>query len=314
MSLSSKSGELPIVFFIGAGRSGTTALSECIGQHSKITHWYEPYFIWDKYLGSGDTDVRKAEQATPEVIENIRREFGWYLDKSGSDYLIEKSPENCLRIPLLHAIFPEAKWIHLVRDGRDTILSINKEWHMRRKIVEERDLLQLFAVVQEALSLQPYWRNKFQLLWFEFSQHMRSGFRTVLNKSRWKGKVGYGTRFPGWEEALDEMNDLMFNAVQWKNSLEYSLHDLQSIPQDRIHNVRYEDVGNAPEEELKKIFDFLCVDNSEAASIAPTFYRSNSGKWKNAFSIEQRKGICEIINEMLITLGYVSDDSWVLDE
>jgi len=37
--------------------------------------------------------------------------------------LLEKTPENCLRLPFLLEIFPDARIIHLTRDGRSNISS-----------------------------------------------------------------------------------------------------------------------------------------------------------------------------------------------
>ena len=49
---------------------------------------------------------------------------------------MDKSPRNSLKIPFVRKIFPEAKFIHIVRDGRDTSLSINKEWVNLTQIFE----------------------------------------------------------------------------------------------------------------------------------------------------------------------------------
>jgi len=47
----------------------------------------------------------------------------------------EKSPDNVLALPLLSRLFPHAKFIHLIRDGRDAAVSgwfhnlrVSKEW------------------------------------------------------------------------------------------------------------------------------------------------------------------------------------------
>ncbi len=42
--------------------------------------------------------------------------------------LLEKTPENCLRLPFLLEIFPDARIIHLTRDGRSNISSLMEGW------------------------------------------------------------------------------------------------------------------------------------------------------------------------------------------
>ncbi|MFZ0549037.1 MAG: sulfotransferase [Candidatus Promineifilaceae bacterium] len=42
--------------------------------------------------------------------------------------LLEKTPENCLRLPFLLALFPDARIIYLTRDGRSNINSLMEGW------------------------------------------------------------------------------------------------------------------------------------------------------------------------------------------
>ncbi|MGW8780877.1 sulfotransferase [Streptomyces sp. NPDC055796] len=42
--------------------------------------------------------------------------------------LLEKTPENCLRLPFLLRLFPDATVVHLHRDPRDTVASMVRAW------------------------------------------------------------------------------------------------------------------------------------------------------------------------------------------
>jgi hypothetical protein len=42
--------------------------------------------------------------------------------------LLEKTPENCLRLPFLLALFPDARILYLVRDGRANVNSLIEGW------------------------------------------------------------------------------------------------------------------------------------------------------------------------------------------
>ena len=46
--------------------------------------------------------------------------------------LLEKTPENCLRLPFLQALFPDARVLFLVRDGRANVHSLLEGWRQPR--------------------------------------------------------------------------------------------------------------------------------------------------------------------------------------
>jgi len=205
--------EVTYVFVVGAPRSGTTILAEVLGRHPQVADFYEPYYIWDYRLGSGEDDVRTVAMADPANVAFIRREFALFARKSRKLVVVEKSPENCFRIPYVRAIFPEAKWIHILRDGRDSVESIFRESKKRKRIVEQRDLAQLFAVFKEMMELQPFWRNRLQAIWFEVRQIASIDPRRYFNKAKWGGEGGWGPRFPGWREVRRRLGPVGFAAM-----------------------------------------------------------------------------------------------------
>lgn len=46
--------------------------------------------------------------------------------------LLEKTPENCLRLPFMAGLFPDAKIIYLIRDGRANVHSLLEGWRQPR--------------------------------------------------------------------------------------------------------------------------------------------------------------------------------------
>lgn len=114
-------------FIIGIARSGTSILGELLGAHPKVTYLFEAYRLWE-FGGYGPNGSHRltAEHATPEVIATIRKEVREWFRMNGApgNVLVEKCPRNVLRVPYLHAIFPEGGIIHIVRDGRDAACSM----------------------------------------------------------------------------------------------------------------------------------------------------------------------------------------------
>jgi hypothetical protein len=152
---------VPNVFIIGAGRSGTTLLSNLLQNHNEIISLPEAIFIFGLNNHFGNKDIKTC---TEEFISSLwlRRDYHkstWQLDEdklrsyiashsgklSFSDAcrycffssaralnknhvkaVINKHPEFTFYIPLLIKLFPESKFIVLARDYRDRYLSVKE--------------------------------------------------------------------------------------------------------------------------------------------------------------------------------------------
>ena len=47
---------------------------------------------------------------------------------TGPAVMIEKTPKNSLRVPFLRTVFPEARFVFLQRDARETVSSMIEAW------------------------------------------------------------------------------------------------------------------------------------------------------------------------------------------
>src|SRR5688572_28498775 len=50
--------------------------------------------------------------------------FDLYGQREGKSLVGDKIPNYVLNIPTLHALWPQAKFVHIIRDGRDVCLSM----------------------------------------------------------------------------------------------------------------------------------------------------------------------------------------------
>jgi hypothetical protein len=70
--------------------------------------------------------------------EKIRDFYGSfqedYRQKQGKERWAEKSPTYTMDLPLIDDLFPESQVIHLIRDGRDVLASVQNRWGYRKAV------------------------------------------------------------------------------------------------------------------------------------------------------------------------------------
>lgn len=134
-----KKVEKPI-FIVGTGRSGTTILGRILSIHQDVGFLNEPKALWhsiysdEDLIGSYSRGLARyrlgAEDVTEAIARDAHRLFGAYLTAVASQRAIDKYPELIFRFGFVRAIFPDAKFIFLVRNGWDTCQSI-QGWSKR---------------------------------------------------------------------------------------------------------------------------------------------------------------------------------------
>jgi len=300
-------------FILGSPRSGTTLLGDILDLHPQIGRWYEPVFVLDRYFADAPNDCRSAEDASYEVKQYVSKAFDDYRRRIGCDIAVGKTPGSSLKIPFLLEIFPDAKLIHIVRDGRDATLSIHREWRKRSSIVESKaNVLQAARVLLGFLNRQPFLDHKLAALKFEignFSNLFRGRLHMTHRLRRWNGRIGWGPQFEGWQSVIHHISTLEFNALQWAKCVEAVLGEACNLGDEQLIEVRYEDLLDHPNKTLYSLFDFLEIPFPEDfITRIPKLRASNYDKWRGAFSEEEKALIGPILNPLLVQLGYASAD------
>jgi len=152
------SPDLPPIFIAGVARSGTTILGKFFENNSQCKYFFEDD-IWRndfnsfyyrsytriirnskflanptlrsyhqklftflrKILSKPDLGHRLTESdVTPEMFDNVKK----ILAEIDKKRIVIKNPRNSLRIPFIKKLFPDAKFLHIVRDGRDATCSL----------------------------------------------------------------------------------------------------------------------------------------------------------------------------------------------
>jgi len=142
--------EKELFFIVGVPKSGTTWLQRIFDTSPEIVCRGESHFMNILYpalssaLANYNKDVSQLESlngrgglfnhqdAMAQLGTNeehyllasaIALMFDKWLDKPGVKYIGEKTPNNLIYMQTLGTIFPSARFIHIIRDGRDAAVS-----------------------------------------------------------------------------------------------------------------------------------------------------------------------------------------------
>ena len=113
-----------------------------------------------------DSNRLDATAATADVVEQLRAAFRTgVVDRDGRRpnpdtrrlRLVEKTPKNALRVPFIDTVFPDARYIHLVRQPREEIGSMIDAWASGRFVTYPQ--LPGWDGPPWSLVLTPGWRD-----------------------------------------------------------------------------------------------------------------------------------------------------------
>ena len=141
----------PFMFVVGCPRSGTTLLQRMLDNHPQLTVANDTHFItravkrvlrkdpqpmlsaemvqsvqsYRRFhrMGLNEQDVISAAENCLTYAEFVGRLYALRGQKKQKPLSGDKTPDYCRKMPVLHRLFPSARFVHIIRDGRNTALS-----------------------------------------------------------------------------------------------------------------------------------------------------------------------------------------------
>ena len=144
-------GREPVVFVVGMNRSGTTLLRMMLDAHPQLTIPPETHFVPDLIkavredgatpesaleamksarewgdFGFSDEEMLARLRALPKLKPGpaVRTFYEAYMAEQGKPRWGEKTPTYVQKMKLIQRALPEARFVHVIRDGRDVALSV----------------------------------------------------------------------------------------------------------------------------------------------------------------------------------------------
>ena len=265
------------IFILGCPRSGTTLLFRILQRHDGLrTPHGEGHILWNRYqhprLRGWTSDRLTAEDVTPEEPSYIYTAIHQF---AGEGRFLDKTPRNCLRVPYLARLFPDATFVLLKRDGPPTVSSLIEGWTVRHGVSYRLPL--------------------------------------DMHLDEYKGNLWCYMLPQNWRE-LTETSIPEIAAHQYVASYQTALDDLESIPTERVVTVSYEDIVTRPMDAMDRLLASLdLAPSEEVASMAGNLdahpVQANSpprpDKWRGR--IDQIRRVMPVMAPTMERLGYDTD-------
>ena len=212
------------IIIIGAARSGTKFLRDLLASAEGVQAVpYDINYVWRYGAEESPHDVLDPEILSTKRLNYIRNTIRQLSRAKPNDVMIEKTVSNSLRVPFVDKVFPDARYVHLIRDGHDVTESAMRQWQAKPEI----------GGLFKKLKSIPFGSWTY-VVWFA------KNFLVGLAKGRGGGGI-WGPRFPGVQAAAEKLSLAELCATQWRVSVETATVDLANISDasSRVFTITY---------------------------------------------------------------------------
>ena len=296
-------------FILGHARSGTTLLMRLARLHSEVHCNYQAHFFTRRPLLKSLVDTPEAEEWLTRKSNrwNQGRDLSPLVLRAAADIIMErdaaregkhivgdKSPSSVIHgqaVRDLHAVYPDAKIVYIVRDGRDVIIS-----ERFRNFVEESR----FLTPEDKRIISDLRRDPAS---FEDSR------RSIFTETFIRRKAGDWVN--DLQETEDESRRLFgdnFYGLRYEDLLKQPFYEMQKVWEflgvnaDRsLEKAILEEMSSNPDEEWQS------RRNEDIASFLP---KGQAGNWTRLFCEQDRVVFKQVAGEMLVRWKYEKDLNW----
>ncbi|MGA8149141.1 MAG: tetratricopeptide repeat protein [Gallionellaceae bacterium] len=149
--------QLPVLV-VGMWRSGTSLTEQIIASHPDAFGAGELNF-WPGQFMENQSDLLSGNYGAP-LISRLATQYEQYLRRYSADAIriVDKMPDNFIRLGLIHEVFPHAKIVHVRRNPVDTCLSIYFQY-LTHIDAFATDLQDIAFYYREYARLMQHWRK-----------------------------------------------------------------------------------------------------------------------------------------------------------
>jgi len=296
-------------FIFGHARSGTTLLMRLVRLHPEVHCNYQAHFFTRQPLLKSLVNTPEAEEWLTRKSNrwNQGRDLSPLILRAAADFIMErdaakagkrivgdKSPSSTIHgqaVRDMHAVYPDAKLVYIVRDGRDVLIS-----ERFRNLVEESKFLKTEdkRIIEELRRNPTRFTNGTRSIFTEsVIRRVAKGWVTNLQETEEEGRRLFGENYCSlrYEDLLDHPFDEMQKL--WK------FLGLQAEP--LLEKKIVDEMSSNPDEEWQT------KRNEDIASFLP---KGQAGNWQKLFTARDKSIFKEVAGEMLVKWGYEKSGDW----
>ena len=297
-------------FIFGHARSGTTLLMRLVRLHPEVHCNYQAHFFTRRPLLKSLVDTPEAEEWLRRKSNrwNQGRDLSPLVLRAAADFIMErdaarqgkrivgdKSPSSTIHgqaVRDLHAVYPDAKLVYIVRDGRDVLIS-----ERFRNFVEESKFLSAEdkRIIEELRKDHAQFTDGRRSIFTEsFIRRVAQGWVTNLREIEDEGKRLFaGSYFAlRYEDLLESPAEQLTHLWQFLGAGEIEPSLEEQIKAEMESN---------PDEEWQ------ARRNEEIASFVP---KGQAGNWERLFTSKDKSLFKEVAGGMLVKWNYENDLNW----
>lgn len=297
-------------FIFGHARSGTTLLMRLARLHPEVHCDYQAHFFTRQPLLKSLVNTPEAEEWLTRKSNrwNQGRDLSPLVLRAAADLLLEreaaregkmivgdKSPSSTIHgqsVRDLQAVYPDAKLIYIVRDGRDVLIS-----ERFRNFVEESRFLKAEdrRIIEGLRKDQAAFTNGTRSIFTEtFIRRVAKGWATNLKEIEAEAHRLFGDHYIGvrYEDLLSQPFEEM--SKLWK------FLGVKKVNKSLEKDIQTEMSSNPDEE-------WQAQRNGDIASFLP---KGQAGNWMRLFTAQDKAIFKEAAGEMLVRWGYEKSVDW----
>lgn len=266
-------------FVVSSGRSGTAMLHKALSaiagvemHHEYMVQITQPLAV-RRYLGLVDTE---------QTARLIGETYGGAIRYSGATHWGDSSNKLSWLIPDLAAAFPEARFIHLVRDGRKVASSYFHK--LGNECYDDASTEILRAHVEDGLPAPP------------------------PEKKYWWPLPRQGSTDAGRFHAFSQFERICWH---WAELNRLVLEELSRLPEERTLFVKLEELRASPSE-VQRLYAFLGLPYHDAAYQAYARPHNVNRPEDRLLDAVQREQFEAIAGGMQARLGYADKPEYIV--